>query len=161
MCHHTAESLYAWVKSCEGIEGVTISGGEPFEQDLPELFAFLRLVRQDPRRLSVLCYTGRMLEELLDDDSTRAVLEGIDVLIDGPYMQELNDGHKWRGSSNQRIHVINREFQSLFANVPNEYDRTIEVALNKELRMEITGIPPQGFLEKIKEKLEANGYSLR
>ena len=158
---HTAGSLYEWVKACDGIEGVTISGGEPFEQDLAELSAFLKLVKEDSRGLSVLCYTGRLLEELLEDASAKAALEWIDVLIDGPYIHELNDGHKWRGSSNQRIHVFNQGLQAEFANVSAEYDRTIEIALNKNLRMEITGIPPQGFLERIHDKLEANGYSVQ
>ena len=161
LCFHTAGSLYEWVASCDGIEGVTLSGGEPFEQDLSELSSFLRLVKEDSRGLSVLCYTGRRLEELSRDASAKAVLEWIDVLIDGPYIHELNDGHKWRGSSNQGIHVFNDGLQAEFATVSAEYDRTIEIALNENLRMEITGIPPRGFLEKIHEKLEEKGYSLQ
>ena len=161
LCFHSAGSLYEWVASCEGIDGVTLSRGEPFEQDLLELSAFLRLVKEDFRGLSVLCYTGKRLEELLEDASAKAALEWIDVLIDGPYVHELNDGHKWRGSSNQRIHVFNQGLQAEYANVSAEYDRTIEIALNKNLRMEITGIPPRGFLERIHDKLEANGYSVQ
>ncbi len=161
LCYHTADSLYEWVKACDGIEGVTLSGGEPFEQDLAELSAFLKLVKEDSRGLSVLCYTGRSLEELQQDSLTEAALAWIDVLIDGPYVHELNDGHKWRGSSNQRIHVFNQGLQSEFANVSSEYDRTIEIAINNNLKVEITGIPPQGFLEKIHDKLEANGYTWR
>ena len=158
--YHSAESLYAWVKSCNEIEGITISGGEPFEQNLPEMRSFLELVKHDPRDLSVLCYTGRLLSELQDDDSTKAVLELIDILIDGPYIPELNDGHKWRGSANQNVHVLNKSFQTPFANIVNEFDRTIEVNLDKNLKMEITGIPPKDFIKRLDKRLEASGYSL-
>ena len=58
----TARELYDWVADCENIEGVTLSGGEPLEQDTAALSEFLRLVRADSRDLGVIMFTGYRLE---------------------------------------------------------------------------------------------------
>ena len=58
------EVLYEWVLSCQNIEGVTLTGGEPFEQDYQSLYEFLRLVKEDKRNLGVILFTGFYKEEL-------------------------------------------------------------------------------------------------
>ena len=88
-------------------DGITVSGGEPFLQAaaLAELIGLVR-ERED---LGVICYTGRTYEELRERDAARPLLEVIDLLIDGPYVQELDDGLPLRGSSNQRfVHLSER-----------------------------------------------------
>lgn len=84
----------------ERCDGVTISGGEPFDQpeELAELVRGLREIAGH-----VLVYTGYRLEELRADPRRARALEGIDVLVDGPYERALNDGRGVRGSSNQRV----------------------------------------------------------
>lgn len=88
--------------------GLTISGGEPFLQ-APELLRLLALVRNGFR--DVLVYTGYTLEELRGGacgPAGRDCLTYIDVLIDGPYLQELNRPDcVLRGSENQIIHYLN------------------------------------------------------
>lgn len=81
-------------------DGVTISGGEPFDQaaELAELVRGLRELTDH-----VLVYTGYRREELEADASRAAALEGVDVLIDGPYERGLDDGRGIRGSANQRV----------------------------------------------------------
>ncbi len=157
---YSADELYGWVAECKETDGITISGGEPFEQPPETFLAFLEKVRRDPRNLSVLCYTGGTIEKLRSNELFRRILECIDILIDGPYVHALNDGRKWRGSSNQRIHVLNPGFRAVFESAENDFSREIEVALTSTLRLELTGIPPRGFLEKLTERLEENGYSL-
>lgn len=90
--------------SCRSIDGITISGGEPFlqAQALTDLLNEVSKVRPE---LTVLVFTGNKLEELTDLDS-KAFLGKIDLLIDGEYIQELNDGIGLRGSSNQRVHFL-------------------------------------------------------
>lgn len=90
--------------SCRSIDGITISGGEPFLQAhaLTDLLNGVSKVRPE---LTVLVFTGNKLEELTDLDS-KAFLGKIDLLIDGEYIQELNDGIGLRGSSNQRFHFL-------------------------------------------------------
>lgn len=87
-----------------GIEGITVSGGEPFLQ--PEsLYSLLEKVRRNSD-LGIIVYTGFTLEQLqaLQNPWIDKTLNGyIDLLIDGEYVEALNDGKSLRGSSNQRV----------------------------------------------------------
>lgn len=85
---------------------VTISGGEPFAQ--PEGVAGLlaRLRVQRPK-LHVIVYSGFVLEDILEMSEAipamRGILDLADVLVDGPYIPDLDhDWVQWRGSANQR-----------------------------------------------------------
>ena len=157
---YTPVALYEWVKGVEGIDGVTISGGEPFEQNIEALGEFLRLAKGDPRQLSVMCYTGKLLEELQNNSKTAEILDYIDILVDGPYIYELNVGHKWRGSSYQRIYPLNPKFTDIVRDAENSFDRGIEIGLSAKMRLEVTGIPNPGFMDDLEHKLRETGYSL-
>ena len=87
------------------LSGVTFSGGEPFLQPAP-LASLARAVHQ--RGLDVWSYSGFTLEELAKraekDKATRALLNELDVLVDGPYEEEQRDlTLHFRGSRNQRV----------------------------------------------------------
>lgn len=83
------------------ISGITISGGEPFEQAEATL-ALIREIRARKPQLTIWVYTGYLFEELLDGH--KDILEQIDVLVDGPFILEKKSMDlKFRGSSNQRI----------------------------------------------------------
>lgn len=81
--------------------GITFSGGDPFEQ-VP---AFTKLAVQCRKRgLSIWCYTGYTFEQLLKLPEKFPLLEQLDVLVDGPFVQKYKDiSLKFRGSSNQRL----------------------------------------------------------
>ncbi|MBO7141094.1 MAG: anaerobic ribonucleoside-triphosphate reductase activating protein [Prevotella sp.] len=81
---------------------VTFSGGDPMYQ--PEGFAELaRAIRQRTQK-TIWCYTGFTFEELLVNPRQRALLELIDVLVDGPFVKSLRDETlRFRGSRNQRL----------------------------------------------------------
>jgi anaerobic ribonucleoside-triphosphate reductase activating protein len=84
-------------------EGVTVLGGEPFEQ-AAALAVALAPVRA--AGLSVMCYSGHLLEGLQasSDPGPHALLALCDLLVDGPFREELYDpALLWRGSRNQRI----------------------------------------------------------
>ena len=87
-------------------DGMTISGGEPFDQPkaVRKLVEWFLAHHGD----DVLIYTGYRIEELmaLEDTDINWILSHIAALVDGPYEQSLDDGKGLRGSSNQRIHVF-------------------------------------------------------
>lgn len=97
----TAEELAEWFLST-GAQGLTVSGGEPFEQP-EELAEMIRLIRRKKADVNVLIYSGFQLEELENAPVFHALLAEADVLIDGPFKREQNRGFFAVGSDNQRI----------------------------------------------------------
>lgn len=94
--------------SPEHIRGLSLLGGEPFEPE--NQGAVLELVRQVRAALpqkSIWCYSGYLFEALAAGQvgaHSRALLEGLDVLVDGPFLLAKKDLRlRFRGSSNQRI----------------------------------------------------------
>ena len=81
---------------------VTFSGGDPFYQ----VEAFTELARRikEETNKTIWCYTGFKYEDILADERLSMILPYLDVLVDGPFIQELrNPDLPFRGSSNQRI----------------------------------------------------------
>ena len=98
------------------IEGITISGGEPFLQ-AEELIEFLDLLSI---KGDILVFTGYTYEALLSNDVSKRLLDKIDVLIDGEYKDSLNDGKSaLRGSTNQRRLYLN-------SRIINQYECYLE-----------------------------------
>jgi len=97
------EVLKVIQKNKKNIRGLTLSGGEPFLQ-AEEMAALAVKARE--LGLDVVTYTGYIYEELLKIDSPgwSKLLEVTDILVDGPFVQELKDiSLPFRGSSNQRV----------------------------------------------------------
>ncbi len=94
------------------VAGLSLLGGEPMEPEHQQaLFPFLQRVKSRFPQKTIWCYTGYLLDrELLADDGrahtevTRPLLELLDVVVDGPFMEERKDIRlRFRGSANQRI----------------------------------------------------------
>lgn len=89
---------------------VTFTGGDPMYQ--PEGFAELAHAIHARTDKDIWCYTGFTFEQLLNNPRQRALLEEIDVLVDGPFVKALRDDDLiFRGSSNQRIIDVPRSLQ--------------------------------------------------
>jgi len=153
------ESLCEWVLSCEDIEGLTLSGGEPMEQDEEALMHFLSLLRTSGRNLGVICFTGYRLAELRSSPRA-AILPFLDVLVDGPYVDELNDGMGLRGSSNQGIHFLTSRYCGQEDCFRSASARNVELALHSEDKLVINGIPGRGFVSEFAGKLAERGYRI-
>ena len=86
------------------IEGVSISGGEPFQQ--PDgLLELVSAVRQHTP-LSLLVFSGFKHEEICRIPVGPRVLDKIDVLVAGRYVASARDGRALLGSANQRVHFL-------------------------------------------------------
>lgn len=148
--------LARWVTSRPGVAGVTLSGGDPFDQPLDALAAFLEEVRVTSA-LSVLLYTGRTLDRLNANGGTAVarVLAAVDILVDGPYVAALNDGIGWRGSSNQKIHVLGDRVDEPLAGSLSR--RRIELEMSGTGVVQLTGMPGSLAGRRILESLERIG----
>lgn len=85
------------------LDGITFSGGEPFDQPKPliELAQYVHSINKN-----VWAFSGWTLEELSDfnNPDINMLLENIDVLVEGRFIPQLKDLHLvFRGSSNQKI----------------------------------------------------------
>ncbi len=94
------------------ISGLTVLGGEPFEEENQEVLTpFLERVRSIYPQKNIWCFTGYLYDrDLLPQKGkkhtvyTSRMLACIDVLVDGPFIESLRDlTLKFRGSRNQRI----------------------------------------------------------
>lgn len=93
------------------IEGITISGGEPFDQAV-DVIKLLNLLNC---KVDILVFSGYLYEEIKNDITKNMLLEMIDVLVDGRYIEELNDGRSaLKGSSNQCIYILNEKKEKLY-----------------------------------------------
>lgn len=83
------------------LDGITLSGGEPFWQT----FSCIELAdAAHERGMNVWCYTGFTFEKIKKDPYFRNLLDHIDVLVDGPYIESQRTLElPWRGSKNQRL----------------------------------------------------------
>ena len=81
---------------------VTFSGGDPMFQPLG-FAALAKKIKQQSNK-NIWCYTGWIFEELLKNPHQRELLDCIDVLVDGRFIDSLKDETlRFRGSSNQRV----------------------------------------------------------
>ena len=94
------------------IAGLSILGGEPLDyKNINAVSTIVEVVRKSFPNKSIWVYTGYTYEELLERNNlfTSLILNKIDVLVDGKFIEELKDiSLKFRGSSNQRIIDMNK-----------------------------------------------------
>lgn len=112
----TEETEKSIIKGLEPahIKGFTLLGGDPFEpENAAALAPFLERLRKIYPKKSFWCYTGYDYEKDLltgkkgDIDTVLRILNCMDVLVDGRFVEELKDLNlRFRGSSNQRVILL-------------------------------------------------------
>lgn len=154
---HEAGQLLSVQDVCEqiltmpGIEGVTYSGGEPFDQ-AAGAYALSRLLQQ--ANLSVMAYSGHTYQELLESDDAEiaGLLSTLDILIDGPFEQAQAAPLLWRGSRNQQVRFLTPRYAPAMYNL-DDRNLALEFAVtDREFGM--TGNFDTKLLQKITTKLQ-------
>ena len=137
------ECLVHEILSQPDIEGITISGGEPYLQQAA-LCELIDAVRSQ-RDFGVIVYTGMIYEEVAEQPLTKCC----DLLIDGEYIDALNDDLSLRGSSNQRIICITNRYANIVDNYYGRPGRKMEFLLN-DGKMSMVGIPSKNTKQMLK-----------
>lgn len=134
--------LVDWILNQASIEGITLSGGEPMLQ-AEALSNLIDRIRTE-KNLGVMCYTGFRLEHLQKQGtaSQKALLTKIDLLIDGVYVENLQDDLLWRGSSNQRILLLSSRYRE-FLEVQSDRSAGLEFFVTETGEVGFSGVPAQ------------------
>lgn len=128
----TADGLWQMVADAPEIEGVTLTGGEPFLQ-AAQLLPFARRVKA--AGLSLMAFTGFEPEEIRDP-TAKALVQEMDILVTGRFLKSM-ETHElaWRGSRNQDVHFLSTRYSR--TNMPEA--RELEVHLS-DGDVAVTGI---------------------
>jgi anaerobic ribonucleoside-triphosphate reductase activating protein len=90
-------------------QGLTLSGGDPLHpENIGQVLKLIKRVRSECIGKDIWIWTGYKLAEL--NAQQQEVVDLIDVLVDGKFIQELADANlQWRGSSNQVVHYLTKK----------------------------------------------------
>ena len=153
------KSMRAYLEQLKGrgaIEGITITGGDPF-QDKASLEALLNIVSEYTE--DILVYTGYQWEEIQTWDNIEVVLSKIAVLIDGTYIEEQNKGHVLKGSDNQKIYYLKKQYEAVYKSYIKEHQGKylVENFPAKDGVISV-GIHKPDFKKKVDEILTGGRY---
>ncbi|MCD7956975.1 MAG: radical SAM protein [Lachnospiraceae bacterium] len=136
------EQLAEYFLRQPGLEGLTISGGEPFLQ-AEALGGMMESIRSR-KDMGLIVYSGLYLEELqaLAEKKSAAerFLSQIDLLIDGRYEKKLDDGRMAVGSSNQTVHLLTDRYRNCADEYYQRNGRRTEITCVGN-RLRLVGVP--------------------
>ena len=139
--------IFELIKNFE-VDGVTISGGDPLEQE-DELLELLMLLSTMRLRKGVILFSGFTRAEISSNFIREQCLKYIDVLVDGRYEKNLKIDFSLRGSSNQEFY----SFSDKISSDELSFDQEIEISsLEGDIMM--TGFP--NISRKILKELGVN-----
>lgn len=143
-----------WLKEAQGI---TISGGEPFDQ--PD--ALIHLLRQirSKTSLDILIYSGHPFEKIAP--IVERCQGTIDALISDPYDENAPQILALRGSDNQRLHYLTplgeKRFRP-FDRALKPSDKTFDIMFDEAGTIWLAGIPKRDDMRRLKTILEKEGH---
>lgn len=116
--------IFELIKNFEDIDGVTITGGDPLEQE-DELLSLLFLLKGENYKKGIIVFTGYQKEQLEQHPIRKKCLEYMDVLIDGVYVDELKSDSDLRGSKNQQFYFFSEKIKA----EELKFDHEIEISV--------------------------------
>lgn len=147
------DAIDSWLTRADG---VTISGGEPFDQPA----ALAQLLKEIRRRstLDVLVYSGHAYDAIREWVASEPGL--IDALISEPYQESMPQTLALRGSDNQELHLLTALGNERYAG----YDRTLEAAdrrfdvmFDQDGTVWLAGIPTRVDFARFRRAVETSG----
>lgn len=154
--------VVAWVLQLPGrLDGVTISGGEPFEQPkaLAALLHGLREAtagRDEP--VDLLVYSGYAWSRLARTTAFRAALDHCDAVVAGPYVERRNTGAPLRGSDNQVVVTLTELGHERYGGQTLEQYRQRRLQASVvDGRLWLVGIPRREDLQQWERSLDSAG----
>ena len=138
----------------EGVQGFTITGGEPFDQseELSELVKYMHKYTDD-----ILIYSGYTYDELVcrRDSFTTEILNNIAALVDGRYIDELNNGNLIKGSDNQVLYIFNKKYEQEYRKLDGTAEiRPVENFVCAYSNIITAGFQKRDFREDFAERLK-------
>ena len=145
------------------LDGVTISGGEPFGQPrgLADLLVGIRVwagERWGSRAIDVLCYSGHPIELL--EASHPDLLGLLDVIVSDPYVAAIPSPDGLRGSGNQRITPLSPLGEERYGAAAPRVPRRLQTEVDEGGSVWLIGIPGRGDLRRLTRRLAASGVHL-
>jgi anaerobic ribonucleoside-triphosphate reductase activating protein len=131
---YSPRQIFELIKNFE-VDGITISGGDPLEQE-GELLELLFLLKEIKLPKGIILFTGFSRNEILENPLREKCLQYIDVLIDGRYIDSLKIDNSLRGSSNQEFYF----FSNKISMEELSFDQEIEIS-SLERDIIVTGFP--------------------
>ena len=129
-------------------DGVTISGGEPFDQPKPLMVLLRRLNLSGVR--DILLYTGYEISHVLSRNEE--LPKFVAAVIDGSFKLNLETEAAWKGSANQTLTLFDPNYKERYAEWSRTKKGAIQVA-HTEDRVVYIGIPRQADVSKIRERI--------
>lgn len=161
------KALLDWCRraAADGIDGITLSGGEPFDQPKP-LLALLRGLSewrtQAGLDFDILCYSGYPLKTLSKRHAKLLAL--LDALIPEPFVDGRPLGGLWRGSDNQTLAPLSARGAARYA----DYIVQPQAADSKRMQLSVEdgklwfiGIPQRGDMAALEALCRQRGLELR
>lgn len=147
-------AIQPWLAAADGI---TISGGEPFDQ-VAALQALLEGLRAGSSA-DILVFSGYPLESLETNISRMCGL--IDVIVSDPFERQTTQTMRLRGSDNQRLTFLTplgRYRFDAYQAPRDERDRRLDVTFDDDGAVWFAGIPDRDDFARFKSRLEAQGH---
>lgn len=151
------EQITPWLHEADGI---TISGGEPFDQ-FDALRSLLESLRQRSD-LDILVYSGYSLEQL--DEPLFQARGLIDALISDPYIEALGQTMALRGSDNQRLSLLTPLGRARLGRYERQLepaDKALDLMFDESGSVWMAGIPRRGDLLRLRDLLHEQGHHLQ
>ena len=158
--------LIAWCRrvSEDALDGITVSGGEPFEQPagLSALLEGLHRWREHAGLdFDILCYSGYPLRVL--ERRHPKILARLDAIIPEPYVDTVPVSHVWRGSHNQPLVPLSERGRARYADYVEAPAGTGGKRMQAAVeggRIWMIGIPERGDMARVEALCASRGLAL-